>query len=183
VLAPAGETADAYHFGPAVALKDREAYVEFSYDASDLGPGGSPDELVIVNDNRGRLDSYVDPGRQVVGAVTAELGTFRLILGGPGSSREIDHAFLDLYGSFPSPFRETTAIRYEIRSRQHLWVAIYDVLGREVVRLSDRAAYPGVREVVWDGRSTSGDPVASGLYFIKVRTQHATATGKVALTR
>jgi hypothetical protein len=183
LLAPAGETPDAYHFGPAGAFKGREAYVEFCYDASDLGPGGSPDQLVIVNDDRGPLDSYVDPGGRLVGAATAESGTFRLVLGGPGSSREIDAAFLDFRGSFPSPFRETTAIRYEIRSRQHLWIAIYDVLGREVIRLADRATYPGIREVVWDGRSASGVRVSSGLYFIKVRTEYATASGKVALTR
>ena len=101
----------------------------------------------------------------------------------PGSGRLADTGFLNLYGSFPSPFTKTTTIRYEVRSRQNLWVSIYDVLGREVVRLPDRAASPGVREAVWDGRSASGDPVSSGLYFIRVETEHMAATGKVTLTR
>jgi hypothetical protein len=183
LLAPAGEPPSGYHFGPGGLLNGNTACVEFTYGASDLGPEGSPDQLVIVHDRVGPLDAYFDPVRQTVSATTYESGTFHLILGEPGAGRLADNGFLSLYGSYPSPFRKTTTIRYEVRSRQNLWVSIYDVLGREIVRLPDRGASPGVREVVWDGRSDSGDPVSSGIYFIRVETEHTTATGKVTLTR
>jgi hypothetical protein len=183
LLAPAGESPSGYYFGPSGSLNGGETTVEFYYDASDLGPDGSADQLVIVNDRAGRLDSYFDPATRTVSATTSRLGSFQLVLGGPGASRLADKHFLNLAGGFPSPFRESTTIRYEIRSRQHHLVAVYDVLGREVVRLLDRTAYPGVCEVEWDGRSASGNPVSSGLYFVKIQTEHTAGTCKVTLTR
>jgi hypothetical protein len=48
-------------------------------------------------------------------------------------------------------------------------LAIYDVEGRVVRTLVDGVLAPGVRRIVWDGADDRSSPVASGVYFARLR--------------
>jgi flagellar hook assembly protein FlgD len=47
-------------------------------------------------------------------------------------------------------------------------VRIYDIAGRQVRVLADRAFEAGEHELRWDGSDDSGTPLARGVYFTRV---------------
>jgi trimeric autotransporter adhesin len=79
----------------------------------------------------------------------------------------------------PNPFRTESTVRFALDQAGSARVAIYDAAGRLVRRLHDGVLPAGERRMVWDGRSDSGHPVASALYFVKVETSAETRTSKV----
>jgi murein DD-endopeptidase MepM/ murein hydrolase activator NlpD len=74
----------------------------------------------------------------------------------------------------PNPFVGSAQVSYVLPSQGHVTVGIYDVRGRLVRTLVDKAMDPGPGEVEWDARNDHGVHVPSGVYFVK-----ASAAGKV----
>ncbi len=62
--------------------------------------------------------------------------------------------------NYPNPFNPTTTLAFELPQASRVTLTVYDVLGREIVRLAEGDYEPGRHEVVFDGRN-----VASGLYI------------------
>jgi flagellar hook assembly protein FlgD len=73
-----------------------------------------------------------------------------------------------LQGNFPNPFNPQTAIRFSSARAGRVDVRIFDVAGRLVQTIS-RNATQGVNEVRWNGQSSDGRSLASGVYFVKVK--------------
>ena len=68
----------------------------------------------------------------------------------------------------PNPSRAgETHVLYRVQQQGRISVTVYDIAGREVKRLDSGLYAPGVRGVVWDGRDDAGNPVASGMYFVR----------------
>jgi hypothetical protein len=95
----------------------------------------------------------------------------------------MDPAYLSLHPSRPNPFSTGTTLRFEVRASQRVEVVVCDVAGRVVTHLRSEWAYPGIHEVIWDGTTTSGGPAASGLYFIRVETDHSISSSKIVKLR
>ena len=64
--------------------------------------------------------------------------------------------------NYPNPFNPSTTLAFELPQASHVTLQVYDVLGREIVRLAEGEYEPGRHEVVFDARS-----VASGLYIAR----------------
>lgn len=69
----------------------------------------------------------------------------------------------DLDPVYPNPFNPSTTVRFEVAGRSHVRLAVYDILGREVLRLVD-----GTIEAGMHARSLDMSGHASGLYFIRL---------------
>ena len=119
-----------------------------------------------------RVD-YSNIGQQDAHATTFDkwsyvyysLGTAKAAPGGGGTSTQ-------LAGSAPNPFRASTTIRYDIAEEGHAEIVVYDVLGRRVRTLLDRDVRPGTNRVVkWQGTNSLGQPVASGVYFVRLEME------------
>ena len=65
--------------------------------------------------------------------------------------------------AYPNPFNPTTTIQFDLPSAGFVKVVIFDVLGREVAKLSEASMTSGSHSVVWDGRN-----VSSGMYFARM---------------
>lgn len=63
-----------------------------------------------------------------------------------------------------------TAIEFTLSEQQQISLAIYDVLGREVCRLSDEELMDGTHTRFWNGRDRFGNPVSPGIYFYRLTT-------------
>ena len=63
----------------------------------------------------------------------------------------------------------------------HARIAVYDLSGREVARLADRALPGGEHALAWDAREKNGRRVASGLYLIAVESLGARATARAVV--
>jgi hypothetical protein len=75
---------------------------------------------------------------------------------------------LALGHNYPNPFNPLTTIRYSISEPGHLRLEICGVRGRLVRSLLDGAVPAGTHTIQWDGRSDSGQTVASGVYFYRL---------------
>ncbi|HYF45977.1 MAG TPA: T9SS type A sorting domain-containing protein [Acidimicrobiales bacterium] len=88
--------------------------------------------------------------------------------GGPGALP----AAVSLMGSYPNPFggaaRSSTELLYALPEAGTVTVTIYDVMGREVVRLVPGAQAAGPNRVTFDATG-----LASGVYVYRVRLDGA----------
>ncbi len=83
----------------------------------------------------------------------------------------------------PNPFADTTVIRFGLPVEQQVRVAVYDLLGRELVALHDGISPAGYHQVTWDGTDGNGRPVRKGMWFYQVRVPGRTITRKMLLLR
>jgi 1,4-alpha-glucan branching enzyme len=88
-----------------------------------------------------------------------------------------------LFGASPNPFNPRATIRFEIPERGHVRITVYDVAGRRVATLADRAFEAGASTVLWDGTTDGGTPVASGVYHVMMETGGAAHSAKAVLLR
>jgi aminopeptidase N len=82
---------------------------------------------------------------------------------------------LSLAPNHPNPFRTETAIEYFLPSAVRLGIDVYDLGGRQVVRLLEGRRPAGYGSVVWNGTDAQGHPVAPGIYFCRLQTSEGSA--------
>ena len=88
----------------------------------------------------------------------------------------------------PNPFNPSTTIAYHVPETQVeapavVKLAVFDLRGRTVKVLADRPHEPGSYTVTWDGRDSSGRPLASGVYFYRLTAPGYVATRKMVLLK
>lgn len=88
-----------------------------------------------------------------------------------------------LYQNAPNPCRGATQVRYDVAVQADVSIRVYSTTGRLVKTLVDRRTDPGRHAVTWDGRNSSGQRVADGIYFYKMEAGPFKATKKVLLVR
>jgi serine protease AprX len=97
---------------------------------------------------------------------------------------ESDVAVPRLVWASPNPSSNGTRVQFLVQARGRTLVSIYNASGGLVRTLLDRPLSPGPHSIEWDGRDSSGQPVASGVYFAKLRAAGgARASAKVAVVR
>jgi ribosomal protein L21E len=74
-------------------------------------------------------------------------------------------------------------IVFDVSARSRVVLAIYDVSGRSVAVLVDRAMEPGRYEAIWNGRTGTGRNAASGIYFCRLMAGGTFETKKMVLLR
>ena len=85
---------------------------------------------------------------------------------------------------WPNPFGGETHIEYfSPENGEAHTIAVYDAAGRVVRRLFAGRRGGGEHRLEWDGRDDRGHRVASGVYFVRVHTAHASVGRKVVLLR
>ena len=93
-----------------------------------------------------------------------------------------------LLQNYPNPFNPETWMPLELSQDTEVAVIIYDVQGKRIRQLelgmvmagryvaADQAAY-------WDGKSETGEAVASGTYFYQLRAGDSTETRKMVILK
>ena len=85
--------------------------------------------------------------------------------------------------NYPNPFNPATTIKYGLHKKSNITLIIYNLMGREIIRWDDQNIHAGLYEKVWDGRNKYGEPVASGIYFFRLRAGDYIETRKMVLLR
>ncbi len=83
----------------------------------------------------------------------------------------------------PNPFNPSTTVRYELAQASRVSLKVYNTLGQEVATLVDGFEEPGVKSVVWEGTSSNGETLPSGVYFSVLRAGDLIATDKMLLLK
>ena len=130
------------------------------------GPNTGDDEngsVVLIADGATGPGGFTYPNVADIIRVT--------INGGTGVSNEVGDEVpgkFRLHGNYPNPFNPTTTIRYEVASRANVTLTVYNVLGQKVAELVNANQTAGLYEVAWNGRDTSGQTAASGVYLYRL---------------
>jgi hypothetical protein len=84
----------------------------------------------------------------------------------------------------PNPFGPTTTVSYYLREPARVVLTVHDVSGRVIATLADGTDQGGqVRNIQWTGANESGDELPSGVYFLRMVTEHFDQTRKMVLLR
>ena len=94
------------------------------------------------------------------------------------SERSATPSIFALHQNHPNPFgsgatsrvagNPETVIRYELPRAVKVQLTIYNLLGYPIRKLVDQEQAPGLYEIRWDGRETSGRHAGSGIYFYQI---------------
>ncbi|RKX20867.1 MAG: hypothetical protein DRP26_00820 [Candidatus Zixiibacteriota bacterium] len=71
--------------------------------------------------------------------------------------------------AFPNPFNSAVTISFASSRPCFASVEIFNILGKKVATLINRFIQPGKYSVIWDGKTRSGEIVATGLYLCRIQ--------------
>jgi hypothetical protein len=84
---------------------------------------------------------------------------------------------------FPNPCNPRATVSFDLPQAQHVDVTVHDVAGRLVTLLLSDDLQAGEHTLIWKGRNRTGSDVASGVYFVRLRSATGTRTTKLLLAR
>ncbi len=90
---------------------------------------------------------------------------------------------LTLLGNYPNPFNPGTTITYRLGQPERVSLVVFDNLGRKIRTLVDAAQAAGTHQIRWEGRNEGNQPVASGVYYYRLRAGGETRVGKMLLLK
>lgn len=82
------------------------------------------------------------------------------------NSSSADEDSVKLFSVYPNPFQTRSTLGYVLSKENQIRISIVDLLGREVLMLTDGTQAKGAHTVSWDGSTRTG-PAASGVYFYR----------------
>ncbi|MCJ7801889.1 MAG: T9SS type A sorting domain-containing protein [Candidatus Marinimicrobia bacterium] len=88
-----------------------------------------------------------------------------------------------LHQNFPNPFNPNTTIFYDVSRESNVKVTIFDLLGREIIKLVDQIEPIGNRSINWDGRDYTGNLVNAGVYIYQIEAEGFLQTKKMVLLK
>jgi hypothetical protein len=165
------------------------------------GEGGHAGSLITEWDADGTLVDLFSSGEGVgygadnrrPVAARADGGVFRFELGS-GTKELVAHLTTTTDAPFvhggqsarllpnaPNPFNARTEVRFELARPALVEVTIHDLAGRHVRTLVSGPREAGSYRPVWDGRSDAGDPVASGVYLVRLAAGDDLDSRKIVL--
>lgn len=110
--------------------------------------------------------------------LTLQIGGIRLdgVPAPPGSATILNQ-------NRPNPFNPSTVITFELPQSSRVRLDVFDVAGRRVATVLDRVLDAGPQRAIWSARDDSGRPLASGVYFYRLRTPTAERTRRMVLVK
>lgn len=85
--------------------------------------------------------------------------------------------------NYPNPFNSGTVIHFSLPVSGHVSLRLYDLLGQEVLRLSEGQRAAGSYRVFWDGTDAGGQPLATGAYYYRLLAGEQVHTQRLLLLR
>jgi len=124
----------------------------------------------------------LDKMRLNEGPITGDVATATLTLSADSDELGIPDRFA-LHQNYPNPFNPTTQLRYDLPEQAFVQLAIYDLLGRQVITLVNRVEEAGYRSVTWNGTDTIGKAVSAGMYLYVIKAGDYMQTKKMILLK
>ena len=85
--------------------------------------------------------------------------------------------------NYPNPFNPSTEIRYSIPTGGQVEVTVHNIKGQKVKTLIDENQARGNHSIKWNGKDDSGNEIASGIYFCKIRHKEKTKINKLLMLK
>ena len=118
----------------------------------------------------------------------ADVQTYIEITAPSSASAPVTEYPTSLENAYPSMANPEVWIPFTLATPEHVVIRIFNMSGRLVRTLDLGQIAPGAyrskeKAAYWDGRSESGESLASGIYFYTIQAGEFTATKKMAITR
>lgn len=81
---------------------------------------------------------------------------------------------------YPNPFIEETSLEFNINDAENVKIEVFDIRGRKLNTLLD-GVVSGKQKISWNRTNQTGTRLASGLYFITLKSETKSANLKVLL--
>jgi parallel beta-helix repeat protein len=111
-----------------------------------------------------------------------DIGAFEYLSSDPIDPDPVPDLYL-FVDNYPNPFNGYTTLRFNVARSGPVEVVIYDVLGRRVFGNVWYDLAPGTHTAVWDARTNSGNDLASGSYFVRLKQRAGSVTAKLVILR
>ena len=173
----------AYRLQPGIELEE-PAWVSLPY-AEYIGEH-SPGELGVYLYHESDwvyLGGTPDPADQTIKARAKKTGLIQIQAGPHGEVFFPIPENYSLKQNYPNPFNPVTRIDYQLPRAGETVLKVFDVTGREVAKLQDGFQNTGYYSALWDGCSSAGTPVASGIYFYQLKSGSFSRTCKMILIK
>lgn len=85
--------------------------------------------------------------------------------------------------NYPNPFNPNTTISFNLKEASNVSIDIYNIHGQKIDTVANGYYGVGANNVSWDGIDGEGRPVASGVYFYKMKAGRYTSTKKMILMK
>jgi hypothetical protein len=168
------------------APADREAATEVRLDFRGEGPLPAGQRRYVLDLGGERR---VTPGASLTLA-PGERRRLRVIVGTEAYAKQHSEGVglssyeTALRGNYPNPFGRETTLAYTLGREQTVTIEVYNVLGQRVrILVREKTQKAGLHRIQWRGENRYGDPVGSGVYFVRMRAKDFTATRKLVLVR
>jgi len=80
--------------------------------------------------------------------------------------------------NYPNPFNPTTTIQFSVPKQSFVTLRIYDILGKNIMKLVDDELQPGEYKINFDA-----DNLSSGIYFYQLNSSEFVSVRKMMLIR
>ena len=113
-------------------------------------------------------------------------GTVRVIQAAKVSALKALPKAFSLSQNSPNPFNPSTTIAFEIpegKAAVRVNLTVYNIRGQKVVTLMDELKDAGSYLVNWDGITTGGTKVSSGVYFYRIQAGEFSAVRKMVVLK
>jgi len=90
---------------------------------------------------------------------------------------------VELMQNYPNPFNFRTEIRYYLPKNCQVSIEIFDILGRNIIKVLDEIQTAGQHSLIWDGRSSNGQLATSGIYFYRLATPDEATTKRMVFLK
>ncbi len=88
-----------------------------------------------------------------------------------------------LLSNYPNPFNPSTTINFNVATDSVVKLEIFNIRGEKVKTFNKGRTTPGVHSIVWNGRDSNGNEVASGTYFCRLSTNGESYTHKMMMLK
>jgi len=153
------------------------AYWDFDDGAGQVFTDGSPNHI------DGHLGNSNDPDSRDPVWVWSSAPIDTTVVDGIADDHNMLPDKVSIEPNYPNPFNSGTIISFALPSPAHVDLAIFDLLGRRVKILADKAFDAGRHTLTWDGRSDTGQMSSSGVYIYRMRTGDFEAAQRLVMLK
>ena len=170
---------DIIMFGPNDKKLNRSATVIFSLKETE-----QPMSIYQLHKGEWRHIGAEIRGR-LIQARTNSLGQFIVLSGLHG---ELDKDLVlpqqyTLYQNYPNPFNPVTNISFDLPEQGYVSLVVFDIMGREIVRIIDGRLNGGHHKFSWSGKHNSGRVASAGIYFYRLTAKDFQQTRKMLIIK
>ncbi len=96
---------------------------------------------------------------------------------------DLQRVQLQFNGTYPNPFNPSTIISFTTERKATVELSVLDMAGHRITTLFHDNMDAGMHEVMWDGRTNTGQKAPAGIYFVQLRSGQQAVSQKITMVK